>query len=385
MNILQVIPYFNPKRGGDVKVCYEISKYLKYYGHNVTIITTDLEYNVEFVNLVQRIGIKVISFPIFLNITLFLYTPSIKKWLYDNINTFDLIHLHNYRTYQNVIVSSYAKKYKVPYLIQAHGDLPYYTKKMLKLIFDVKWGRNILKNANMSIALTNDEFNYYIKEGVASSKIIIVPNGLELKDYEKLPVKGTFRKKFKLVNEDKVILYVGRIHHSKGLDFLIRSFSILGKKDSTFKLVLIGPDYGYQKKLVNLINELNISNSVKIIGYLSNLEKIQAFIDSDVFVTPRFYGFPVTFLEACICNIPIVTTNFFDQLEWINNFVGYSVDYDEKKFALAISSLIADENKRIEFGHNGKNLILNKFNWKTIVQDLSIKYEQMITRSPNQL
>ena len=42
MKILQVIPYFNPKKGGDVAVVYNLSKYLAQRNHNVTIITTIL-------------------------------------------------------------------------------------------------------------------------------------------------------------------------------------------------------------------------------------------------------------------------------------------------------------------------------------------------------
>lgn len=51
----------------------------------------------------------------------------------------------------------------------------------------------------------------------------------------------------------------------------------------------------------------------------SEKEKMMAFIDADVFVTPRFYGFPITFLEAIACGTPIVTTNAGDFIEGIDN------------------------------------------------------------------
>ena len=62
---------------------------------------------------------------------------------------------------------------------------------------------------------------------------------------------------------------------------------------------------------------------------MSEKEKITIFVDADVFVTPSFSGFPVTFLEACACSTPIITTNKGDELDWIHNKVGYVVEYNK--------------------------------------------------------
>ena len=45
MKILQVIPFFNPKFGGPVKGVYYLSEELSKRGHEITLITTDLNYN----------------------------------------------------------------------------------------------------------------------------------------------------------------------------------------------------------------------------------------------------------------------------------------------------------------------------------------------------
>ena len=96
MKILQVIPYFTPKRGGDVNVVFNVSKYLNKQGHEVTIITTDFEFDYEYSNLLTNV--RVIPFKCFLNIGLFLYSPSMKSWLEKNIKNYDIVHLHNYRS-----------------------------------------------------------------------------------------------------------------------------------------------------------------------------------------------------------------------------------------------------------------------------------------------
>jgi glycosyltransferase involved in cell wall biosynthesis len=137
MRVLQVIPYFTPKRGGDVNVCYNISKYLVKHGHHVTIITTNFEFDNEFAENAIDEGIEVISFCCVANIFLYLISPGMKKWLDVNLQKFDVIHMHNFRSYQNNIVHQYAKKYKVPYILQAHGDIynfcsPFYVMYSLR-------------------------------------------------------------------------------------------------------------------------------------------------------------------------------------------------------------------------------------------------------------
>lgn len=62
MKILQLIPYFTPKRGGDVNVCYNLSKQLAKGGRDVTIITTDFEFDEIYAKSLEFLGIKVLSF-----------------------------------------------------------------------------------------------------------------------------------------------------------------------------------------------------------------------------------------------------------------------------------------------------------------------------------
>ena len=72
MKILQVIPYFTPKRGGDVNVVYNISNELKKIGHDVTIATTDFELDEEYAKSIENKGITVILFHCIANLGLFL-------------------------------------------------------------------------------------------------------------------------------------------------------------------------------------------------------------------------------------------------------------------------------------------------------------------------
>jgi len=63
MNILYVLPYFNPKNGGDVNVCANIAKQFVKRGHEVTILTTDFEIDVDEA-IFQKKTLKIILQPL---------------------------------------------------------------------------------------------------------------------------------------------------------------------------------------------------------------------------------------------------------------------------------------------------------------------------------
>lgn len=101
-----------------------------------------------------------------------------------------------------------------------------------------------------------------------------------------------------------------------------------------------------------------------------------AFIDADVFVTPRFYGFPITFLEAMACGTPIVTTNAGDFIEGIDNEVGYVTRYDEKELKNALLKVLTDEKLKNSFKEKAKKKS-NEYSWDRIVGKLEKVYEEV--------
>lgn len=150
MKILQVVPFFSPSLGGSVTIPYQLSKWLAKEGHEVTVLTTDYKYDPEFAQSLENV--RVVPIPCLANLGLFLYSPQIKTWLDDNILHYDVIHLHNYRSYQNNIVCKYAQKFNVPYIVQPHGSLPLIVEKEgLKRLYDVVWGSKIQKDALRSL------------------------------------------------------------------------------------------------------------------------------------------------------------------------------------------------------------------------------------------
>lgn len=378
MKILQVIPRFNPKHGGGVDVVYNISKFLARNGHQVTIITTAYEFDENFANTIRKEGVEVIPFNYLFNYCLFIPSPDMNKWLAKNINNYDVVHLNGARTYQNNVVCKFAIQYNVPYILQAHGSvLRIVSRKKLKFAYDIFWGNKILKNVSKCIALSESEKEAYQLVGIIENKIEIVPNGVDISKFENLPERGSFRRKYNLGN-NKLIIYLGRLHKSKGIDIIPEMFFELTSRLKDIRLVFVGPDDGYGEIIKDRLNSLKINDKILFTGFVSEEEKLMALVDGDVFVTPRFYGFPIAFLEAWACGLPVVTTNIGDKLEWIDGNVGYITEFDKYKLGDAVFNIFNDQKMRIEFRENCKKIISEKLNWEIIVKDIIKVYINVV-------
>lgn len=376
MKILHVIPYFNPKRGGDVNVCYHIAKHLTKRGHDVTIFTTDFEFDEKFARTLN--GVRVVPFHCYLNIQLFLYSPQMKKELKKEIKNFDIIHVHDFRTYQNVVGHHYAMNYHVPIVLQAHGDIPFFEKSRLKTLYDFVWGKRILNNATKVIALTKVEAEQYKKMGVLDDKIEIIPNGIDLSEYENLPERGIFRKKYGINDDEKVVLYLGRLHKIKGLDLLVDAFSDLVKRKDNVKLVIVGPDDGYLSLLKKQIDNLTLNDKVLLTGPLYGNEKLSTYVDADVYVLPSVYdAFPNTVLEALACGTPIIVTDRCGIANLVDDKVGCVVEFDKSQLRNTMFKVLSNEKLRRKFGENGRKLVDERFDWGKIIDRVEKVYSAL--------
>jgi glycosyltransferase involved in cell wall biosynthesis len=385
MKILQVIPYFPPAYafGGPVNAAYQVSKMLVKRGHEVVICTTDakdfgsrIEGNPDGIDDGLEVHrFKNVSLTLVKKFRLFV-TPQIASFLKRDLKRFDVIHLHEYISFQNIVTYHYARKYGVPYVLQAHGSLPRVGNwRRLKWIYDLFFGHRLLSDASKVIALSEVEAQYYRSMGVPDEKIAVIPNGIDLSEYAVLPPRGSFKKKFGIPDRKKIVLYLGRIHRTKGVDLLVKAYAYLIKemKCNDALLVIAGPDDGYLSKVRSLVASLGISASVLFTGFISSEDKLSALVDADVFVTPSFYGFPITFLEACATGTPIITTTLGDTLEWINGNVGYVTQPKYRDLVKAIHTIISDDELHGKFSKNCLKIMREEFSLEKVVE----RHEQL--------
>jgi len=380
MRILQVIPFFSPKFGGSVAVPYQVSMELSKRGHEVTILTTDFGFDWEYAKTIQGHNVKVIPFRTIVNFGLFIYTPSINTWLRENIRNFDIIHMHNFRSYQNNRVCHFSIKNCIPYIVQAHGTvLPFFEKQNLKKVYDIVWGHKILKYSLKVLALTDIEAEQYQVMGVPKSKIRIIPNGLDLSEFSPLPKRGEFRTVYNIPEEEKLILSLGRIHKIKGIDLLISAYSELVKEVGDVRLIIAGPDEHYLSVITDQIKELNLQKKILFTGPLYGRDKLSAYVAADIFVLPsRYEAFPMTLLETMICGTPVIVSDACGCEKLLNNAgCGSIVNFnDVQSFTRCAREILDNPLIFKKAALAGQRYISENFSWNRIIHDIEEVYEE---------
>ncbi len=363
-----MIPYFYPAEafGGPVTVSFSLARELVKRGHDVSVLTSDA------MNSRTRIpqthdtfeGVHVeylrnLSLPLIRAAKLFL-TPSLGTTLKQRFRDTDIIHLHEYRSYQNIVACRFAAKNKIPYVVQAHGSLLSPGHEFRKWTFDMTFGFEILNHCRKAIAVTPMEFQSYTRMGVPEDKTIVIPNGIDLKYYNSLPVRGAFRKKVGIDEHTRIILYLGRIHWIKGIDILLKACSRLvkGSGPKDFLLILAGPDDGYLAHSVSLSSSLNLKHKVIFIEGLYGNDKLEAYVDADIFVLPsRYEIWGMTALEAIACGAPVVLTSSCGIAPYLKDKVALVTKNSAEELAEALHLLLSDQNLAQEFRSNARAVV----------------------------
>ncbi len=258
--------------------------------------------------------------------------------------------------------------------------LPFFEKQLLKRCFDIVWGDKILDKAEKVIALTEDEVVEYSKMGVPRDKIVIIPNGIDLTLYNCLPSKGAFKSKYGIPQEEKIVLFLGRVHKIKGIDLLIEAFSTLFTEMPNVTLVIVGPDDGYLEELQKQIMQLDIAEKIVFTGPIYGEEKLSAYVDADVYVLPSLYeSFPNTVLEAWACGTPVIVTESCAISTAVRE-AGIVVKRDSTELTEGIKKILLDDTLSRDCCRNGEALIKNVFNIDSVTKKIEDCYCQVIRR-----
>lgn len=400
MKILHVAHFFYPclSAGGVVNASYQIASNQS-KDNDVKVISSDsCKERLKFPNGRYDVDVDGIKVDYFKNLSngfklkTMLDTPLAAPFkIREDIKDYDIVHIHEHRQTLAIIASYFARKNNIPYIVQAHGSvLPFFQKEGLKNLFDKVFGFKILHNASCVFALTEVEKEQYLKMGVDEERIEIVPLGINLEEYENLPSFGKFRSKFNIAENDKLILFVGRIHEIKGLGLLIDAFNDLinqnYEKNSledtgghSIKLAIVGPDDGYLTELEDKIKEYSLEENVIITGPLYKEEKQEALVDCDLFVMPSKYeSFTTSGLEAMACSKPLVLTKNNHIHDWVDGNVGLACEDNKDSLREAIEKVLFDEELSQIFAENGRKLINEKYNWDIINDQILEIYRKFL-------
>lgn len=166
----------------------------------------------------------------------------------------------------------------------------------------------VLKRVDHCIGLSSDLELRATALGLAPSRSSVIPDGVRADLFTQLSRnRSALRRKLSLGSAD-VILYVGRLHRTKGLEYLVEALSILSKTNSKITLLLVG-DGPEKTRLSRLAMEKSVSRLIRFLGPVPHVEIPSLISLADICVLPSLSeGLPSFLEEAMLAGRPIVAT-----------------------------------------------------------------------------
>jgi N-acetyl-alpha-D-glucosaminyl L-malate synthase BshA len=363
MKIAILVGAFPPKWLAGIEIAtYNIAKQLAKRGHEVHVITTLDEglpkETIEDRFCVHRIFCRKIRFLGIISFWIKIF------WHLKKIDP-DIAHV---QSVGSGIPGFLAKKlFKKPYIVWGHGSDIYLPDKFTKSI-----SKLVLKNADAVIALTEDMKKKIQK--ICDRDVVVVPNGIDLERFNNLS-KGDIRKRLKIKDDKKRIIFVGTLRPVKSVKYLIKAIKIIIQKDINTRLMLVG-DGDERGNLEKLVKELSLEEYVKFVGKVPNEEVPEYMAVSDVFVLPSLSeSFGIVNLEAMASGLPIVATKVGGLPEIIKDGEnGFLVEpKNPEELAEKVLSILGNNELRERITRNNKEKAKD-YSWESVVEKLEEVY-----------
>lgn len=331
---------------------------------DVSILTLDTRISDSVFNQLHKIN--VIKIPCINK--RFLVPSLFNNQIADSIKKADIIHLMSHWSVINLISYYWIQKYNKPYVVCPAGALPIYGRsKIIKKIYNLVGGRALIKNANVNIAITEDEIENFYDYQVNSKKITVIPNGIDSKAF-KYKNDQYIRDKFHLT-DNPFILFVGRLNYIKGPDLLLKAFSNIEKKFPNYNLIFLGPDNHMKNGMILESIKLEIQNKVKFIGYQDGQVKSMFYHAAELLVIPsRSEAMSIVVLEAAITETPVLMTTSCGLEELTGRNGAVAVNPDTESITNGISQMLENTNDFPTRGQNLKRYVESKFMWEIVIK-----------------
>ena len=217
--------------------------------------------------------------------------------------------------------------------------------------------------------------------GCSETKIVVHRMGLDCRKFSFIPRQ--------LHTSGQVCLVtVGRLVEKKGIEYGIRAVAKLVKVNQNIEYSIIG-DGPLKEDLQQLVQELNVGNIVKLLGWKQQQEIVEILNNSDIFLAPSVTakdgdqeGIPVVLMEAMAVGLPIISTQHSGIPELIENGVsGFLVpERDVDALAENLSYLIEHPEVWPEMGRAGRAYVEEHYNIDKLNDRLVEVYRQLLSQ-----
>lgn len=220
-----------------------------------------------------------------------------------------------------VAVQKICERLNIPLMLTALGT-------DLNLYMNFRFRRHVIKKALVRAdrvsVLSKPMYEKCIELGISPERLAIIPNGVDLEKFVILE-RTLSRKKLRLPEDGKIILFIGSLVPVKGVESLLRAFALLSERDTeaSRKLYIVGTGY-LDNHLKKLSVDLGIGSNTEFVGPVEHSRLNDWMNAADCLCLPSLSeGHPNVMMEAIACGTPVVATSVGSIPDFVNSSTGY--------------------------------------------------------------
>jgi glycosyltransferase involved in cell wall biosynthesis len=400
MKILYAVHGYKPayRIGGPILSVSALAERLVQRGHHVDVVTSNANVgetiDVPIDQPVDVAGVKVWYFrsenvfrrflPKFSYMSQsigFLYSPAMRPRLNRLAAEADLVHTHMPFIYPSYAAAHAAFRHRKPLFYHQRGVFDPERLKFRSLKKSVYLSvveKPIMRKATTLVALTDAELQNYRRLGI-QTRCRVVPNGI---DTEKYRTESTGREtRSGVPRSGAVILFLSRIHPTKGADRLLQAFLRVHSDIPDSTLVIAGPDeFGMESQYRDMIRAAGLEDRVLFPGMVSGEEKLDLLARADLFCLPSdAEGFSMAVLEALASGTAVCLSYgcHFDEVE--KSGCGRVISNDIGEIARTLREILTDRPRLKEMGRNALEFVRQNYDWDHITDEIVDIYREGIT------
>jgi len=381
VKLLHVLASTNISAGGPPQAVRDITTALARQGIDITVVaTTDVQR--EAVEFDRRVRVRVCRtlFNDSLGLSLAPRFPSVLR---AEMSSADMVHVHELWHFPQALGSLYCNLKEIPYVVSPHGELSDWSldeRRALKQAAWLTYQKRVLSKAGGIHALTEEEAAALAAKGL-SANVHVIPNGIDIARIQ-TTLSSSDSNLTKSSLPERFILYVGRLHHKKGVFFLLNVFARLAREFLDLELLIAGPDpQGMWEKLSLEAHELGLSSRVRYLGVLEESSKLRLIELSQLIVLPSFSeGMSMVLLEALACATPVVISPNCGVPEVQSSGAGKVVPLDVNSFSEAIREVVNNPDRRDAMSRQAFALAVEKFQSTRVAARMIKFYAEVLER-----
>lgn len=288
---------------------------------------------------------------------------------------FDVVHGLDIYSTMALLAVRFARSHRIPSVITCHT--------VMDSRFLIFWQRLAgwlfrLRRADRLIAVSQASAHFSRRLGFRQERIAVVPNGVDLSCFNGKVDASLMRKELDIGNRP-LIVTASRLIKRKSPGLLVSAFAEVLKAIPNARLVIAGSGREVHN-LAEQIRDLDITDSVSLLGGMTKERVAQLMAAADVFVLPsKVESFGLSLLEASAAGVPVVCSNaggipevFHDGLNALLCPAG-----DDGAMAKAIIRLIQDSELAKKIGANALETA-RKFTWEMAAERTLRVYEEVL-------